>query len=72
MISVLKIQDYESNDASDHSKSFDLSDNRADYIFTVVDEIAKKTYVKKSKTFHQANLSSGWFDGGETLRNKGL
>jgi RND family efflux transporter MFP subunit len=72
MISVLKIQDYESSDAVIIPSHLILSDNRGDYVFTVVDEIAKKTYVVRGKTFNQETEVLEGLNGGETLVDKGF
>jgi membrane fusion protein, multidrug efflux system len=72
MISVLKIQDYESNDAVIIPSHLILSDNRGDYVFTVVDGISKKTYVKRGKTFNQEAEVLEGLNGGEILVDKGF
>lgn len=72
MISVLKIQDYENPDAVTVPSHLILSDNRGDYVFTVVDGKAKKTYITRGKTFErQAEILEG-LTGMETLVDKGF
>lgn len=72
MISVLKIQDYESNSAVIIPSHLILSDNRGDYVFSVVDGIAKKTYVKRGKTFNQETEILSGLEGTEILVDKGF
>lgn len=72
MISVLKIQDYENNDAIIVPSYLILSDNRGDYMFVVVDGIAKKKYVERGKTFdNQTEILKG-LEGNEVLVDKGF
>lgn len=72
MISVLKIQDYENPDAVIVPSYLILSDNRGDYVFTVVDGKAKKTYVERGKTFDRETEIVGGLTGTETLVDKGF
>ena len=72
MISVLKIQDYASNSAVIIPSHLILSDNRGDYVFTVIDGIAKKTYVKRGKTFNQETEILEGLEGEEILVDKGF
>lgn len=72
MISVLKIQDYEQNDAVTVPSHLVLSDNRGDYLFLVVDGIAKKKYVERGKTFDQETEILKGLEGNEVLVDKGF
>lgn len=72
MITVLKIQDYESMDAVIVPSHLILSDNRGDYVFTVTDGIARKIYVKRGKTFDQETEILEGLQGTETLVDKGF
>jgi len=72
MISVLKIQDYEQNDAVTVPSHLVLSDNRGDYLFVVVDGIAKKKYVERGKTFDQETEILKGLEGNEVLVDKGF
>lgn len=72
MISVLKIQDYENPDAVIVPSYLILSDNRGDYIFTVVDGQAQKTYVTRGKTFNRETEIEEGLTGSETLVDKGF
>lgn len=72
MISVLKIQDYENPEAVTVPSHLILSDNRGDYMFTVVDGKAKKTYVTRGKTFERETEILEGLTGSETLVDKGF
>ncbi|MEB2786885.1 efflux RND transporter periplasmic adaptor subunit [Algoriphagus persicinus] len=72
MISVLKIQDYESNEAVTVPSHLILSDNRGDYIFVVQDGLAKKKYVERGKTFDKETEILTGLDGNEKLVDKGF
>ncbi|MEB2781469.1 efflux RND transporter periplasmic adaptor subunit [Algoriphagus sp. C2-6-M1] len=72
MISVLKIQDYESNEAVTVPSHLILSDNRGDYIFVVQDGLAKKKYVERGKTFDKETEILKGLDGNEKLVDKGF
>jgi RND family efflux transporter MFP subunit len=72
MISVLKIKDYENPDGVIVPSYLILSDNKGDYLFTVVNNVAKKTYVKRGKTFgNQTEIMQG-LEGNEVLVDKGF
>ncbi|MDR7131286.1 RND family efflux transporter MFP subunit [Algoriphagus sp. 4150] len=72
MISVLKIRDYENPEAVIVPSHLILSDNRGDYMFTVVDGKAKKTYVTRGKTFNRETEIEKGLTGSETLVDKGF
>ncbi|WPR75775.1 efflux RND transporter periplasmic adaptor subunit [Algoriphagus sp. NG3] len=72
MISVLKIKDYENPEAIVIPSHLILSDNRGDYVFTVVDGKAKKTYVTRGKTFSRETEIVSGLSGTETLVDKGF
>lgn len=72
MLSVLKIQDYENPAAVIVPSYLILSDNRGDYMFTVVDGKAKKTYVNRGKTFERETEILEGLTGTETLVDKGF
>ncbi|REG78418.1 efflux RND transporter periplasmic adaptor subunit [Algoriphagus antarcticus] len=72
MISVLKIQDYENNEAVTVPSYLILSDNRGDYVFVVVDGIAKKKYVERGKTFDEQTEILKGLEGNEVLVDKGF
>ena len=72
MISVLKIQDYENNDAVIVPSYLILSDNRGDYMFVVEDGVAKKKYVERGKTFDNETEILEGLEGKEVLVDKGF
>lgn len=72
MISVLKIQDYENNEAITVPSYLILSDNRGDYMFVVVAGIAKKKYVERGKTFDNETEILKGLEGNEVLVDKGF
>lgn len=72
MISVLKIQDYEHNDAVTVPSYLILSDNRGDYIFVVEGSSAKKKYIERGKTFDKQTEILKGLQGNEVLVDKGF
>jgi RND family efflux transporter MFP subunit len=72
MISVLKIKDYENTDGVIVPSHLILSDNKGDYLFTVVNNVAKKTYVKRGKTFGEQTEIMQGLAGNEVLVDKGF
>ena len=72
MISVLKIQDYENNEAVIVPGYLILSDNRGDYLFVVEDGTAKKKYVGRGKTFDKETEILEGLQGDEVLVDKGF
>lgn len=72
MISVLKIQDYENNNAVTVPSYLILSDNRGDYIFVVEDGTARKKYVERGKTFDRETEILEGLEGNEVLVDKGF
>lgn len=72
MISVLKIQDYEKNEAVIVPSYLILSDNRGDYIFVVEAGVARKKYVERGKTFDRETEILKGLEGSELLVDKGF
>jgi RND family efflux transporter MFP subunit len=72
MISVLKIKDYENPNGVIVPSHLILSDNKGDYLFTVVNNVAKKTYVKRGKTFDEQTEIMQGLEGIEVLVDKGF
>lgn len=72
MISVLKIKDYENENAIVVPGYLILSDNRGDYVFVVEDGKASKKYVKRGKTFDRETEILEGLTGSETLVDKGF
>lgn len=72
MLAVLKIKDYENSSSVIVPNYLILSDNRGDYIFTVEENIARKKYVKRGKTFNNQTEILEGLVGGEVLVDKGF
>ncbi len=72
MISVLKIQDYESENAVIVPSYLILSDNRGDYVFVVENGTAQKKYVQRGKTFDRETEILEGLEGTEVLVDKGF
>lgn len=72
MIAVLEIKDYENTSSVLVPNYLILSDNRGDYVFTVVNNVAKKTYIKRGMTFDgQTEVMEG-LAGNEVIIDKGF
>ncbi|MEN2284430.1 efflux RND transporter periplasmic adaptor subunit [Algoriphagus sp. SE2] len=72
MITVLKILDYQSQDAVIVPSYLILSDNRGDYVFIVENGKAIKKYVERGKTFDKETEILTGLTGTETLVDKGF
>ena len=72
MISVLRIKDYENPEGVTVPSHLILSDNKGDYLFVVADNVAKKTYVKRGKTFGDESEILEGLSGNEVLVDKGF
>lgn len=72
MISVLRIKDYENTEGITVPSHLILSDNKGDYLFVVADNVAKKTYVKRGKTFGDESEILEGLSGNEVLVDKGF
>ncbi|MDF2157076.1 efflux RND transporter periplasmic adaptor subunit [Algoriphagus sp. CAU 1675] len=72
MLAVLKIKDYENSSSVIVPNYLILSDNRGDYIFTVEENIARKKYVKRGKTFNNETEILEGLVGDEILVDKGF
>ncbi len=72
MISVLKIRDYENENAIVVPSHLILSDNRGDYVFVVEDGVAKKKYVDRGQTFEMETEILSGLNAGEVLVDKGF
>lgn len=72
MISVLKIKDYENPNGVIVPSHIILSDTKGDYLFAVVNNVAKKTYVKRGKTFESQTEILEGLVGNEILVDKGF
>lgn len=72
MISVLKIKDYENPKAVMIPNYLILQDTKGDYVFTVDENMSKKRYIKRGRTYKElAEIIQG-LDGSEILVDKGF
>lgn len=72
MIAVLRIKDYENTDGVTVPSHLILSDNKGDYLFIIAENVAKKTYVKRGKTFGDESEILEGLAGNEVLVDKGF
>jgi RND family efflux transporter MFP subunit len=72
MISVLKIKDYENKGAVIVPSYLILQDNEGDYLFTVENDVATKTYIKRGRTYEGKTEIMEGLMGNETLVDKGF
>lgn len=72
MISVLRIKDYENKQAVMVPNYLVLQDNKGDYVFKVEDNISKKQYIKRGKTYREITEVLEGLTGQETLVDKGF
>jgi RND family efflux transporter MFP subunit len=72
MIAVLRIKDYENAEGVVVPSHLILSDTKGDYLFIVAENVAKKTYVKRGKTFGEESEILEGLDGTEVLVDKGF
>jgi RND family efflux transporter MFP subunit len=72
MIAVLRIKDYENAEGVVVPSHLILSDTKGDYLFIVAENVAKKTYVKRGKTFGDESEILEGLVGSEVLVDKGF
>lgn len=72
MISVIKIKDYENKEAVTVPSYLILQDNEGEYVFTVENETAQKTYINRGKTFEGKTEVMEGLEGDEILVDKGF
>lgn len=72
MLSVLRIRDYESENAVTVPNYLILQDNKGDYVFTVENNMSKKTYVKRGMTYKEVSEILDGLTGNEILIDKGF
>src|SRR5690606_33700407 len=72
MISVIKIQDYENKAAVLVPAYLILQDDKQEYVFTVENETAKKTFIKRGKTYEGKTEVLEGLKGDELLVDKGF
>jgi membrane fusion protein, multidrug efflux system len=72
MLSVLRIRDYENENAITVPNYLILQDNKGDYVFTVEDNVSKKRYVKRGMTYKEVSEILEGLTGNEVLIDKGF
>ncbi|MBW3469390.1 efflux RND transporter periplasmic adaptor subunit [Arthrospiribacter ruber] len=72
MISVLRIKDYESEDAVTVPNYLILQDTRGDYVFVVEDGHSVKRYVERGRTYRDITEIKDGLSGNEVLVDKGF
>ena len=72
MISIVKINDYESTDAITVPNYLVLQDSKGDYVFVVENDTAKKRYIKRGMTYKEITEIKEGLDGSEVLVDKGF
>lgn len=72
MVSVLKIKDYEIDEAVKIPNYLILQDNRGEYVFVVEDGNSKKRYIKRGRTYKDRSEIIEGLKGTETLVDKGF
>ncbi|GHB43970.1 hypothetical protein GCM10008106_26240 [Mongoliitalea lutea] len=72
MVSVLKIKDYEVDEAVKVPNYLILQDNRGEYVFIVEDGLSKKRYIKRGRTYKDRSEIVEGLTGTETLVDKGF
>ncbi|MEX2593651.1 MAG: efflux RND transporter periplasmic adaptor subunit [Anditalea sp.] len=72
MISVIKIKDYESKGVVIVPTYLILQDNEGEYVFTVENQTARKTYINRGKTFQGKTEVLEGLKGDEELVDKGF
>lgn len=72
MISILKIKDYENPKAVMIPNYLILQDTKGDYVFTVHENLSKKRYIKRGRTYKELTEIIQGLDGSETLVDKGF
>lgn len=72
MVSVLKIKDYEVAEAVKVPNYLILQDNRGEYVFIVENNISKKRYIKRGRTYKDRSEIIEGLQGNEVLVDKGF
>jgi membrane fusion protein (multidrug efflux system) len=72
MISVLRIKDYESEDAVTVPNYLILQDTKGDYVFVVEDGHSVKRYVERGRTYRDITEIKDGLSGNEVLVDKGF
>lgn len=72
MISILKINDYQSKESVIVPAHLILADNKGDYVFVVENGTAQKKYVTRGLTFEDETEIKEGLNGTETIVDKGF
>lgn len=72
MVSVLRIKDYENPNAVTVPNYLILQDNKGEYLYTVENNVAKKRYVKRGRTYKEITEIIEGLTGNEVLVDKGF
>lgn len=72
MISTIKIRDYENKNAVIVPTNLILKDNSGEYVYTVENQTARKTYIKRGRTFQGETEVVEGLEGNEELVEKGF
>ncbi|MFC4872451.1 efflux RND transporter periplasmic adaptor subunit [Negadavirga shengliensis] len=72
MVSVIRVKDYENSEAVSVPTHLLLQDNEGEYLFTIEDETAHKTYVTRGKTYQGRTEIVEGLTGEELLVDKGF
>lgn len=72
MISVIRIKDYENKGAVTVPANLILQDNEGEFVFIVENGIARKSYIKRGRTFQGTTEILEGLNGDETLVDKGF
>jgi RND family efflux transporter MFP subunit len=72
MISVLRIKDYENLQAVTVPNYLILQDNKGDFVYTVENNVSKKRYITRGKTYQEVTEIADGLTGNEILVDKGF
>ncbi|WP_194774509.1 efflux RND transporter periplasmic adaptor subunit [Pararhodonellum marinum] len=72
MIAVMRIKDYEREKSVIVPNYLILQDNKGDYLYVVEDNVAKRKYIKRGKTYQENTEVLEGLEGNETLVDKGF
>ncbi|WP_225444162.1 efflux RND transporter periplasmic adaptor subunit [Echinicola arenosa] len=72
MVSVLRIKDYQNQDAVTVPTNLIQRDNKGEYVYVVDNNTAKKQYVSKGETYEHVSEIKEGLKGGEAIIEKGF
>ncbi|EIM78365.1 RND family efflux transporter MFP subunit [Nitritalea halalkaliphila LW7] len=72
MIAVLRVRDYQAEDAVIIPNYLILQDNKGDYVYVVESGQSKKRYIKRGMVYQERTEILEGLQGGETLVDKGF